>query len=139
MRKQDWEQQLNAGIEAAKGTPFIWGQSDCINFAFGCAANMVDYDLMAKASAFRNYTTEAEAYQVLTDNFDGSMAKAMDYFFEAHVNKTTARRGDIVIIDYNDIQLFGIMDLTGRFAACKSENGVLHVPIKYATNAWKVD
>lgn len=139
MRFQDWPNRLTAVIEEYKTIPFVWGESDCMQFAIKAAARLVDYDLVLSFAEANNYSTENEANQQLTEYFGGTYDGVFDSVFPSCYTRAFARRGDVCIVDYNGSTVCGIIDSSGRFAVCKGINGLFFVPIKYVTKVWGVD
>ena len=139
MRKENWPIILEEKIKEEIDVPFKWGQSDCMTFPARVAAAMLDYDLMEKAQlAIIQYDSEEGAKEVLREWFGKDMAGVIDLVFN-RVPVLMAGRGDIVLLKRNDIESCGIVDSTGRRAACKSEGGILFVPLSFAVYAWRVE
>lgn len=139
MRKENWPSILEQKILEDIETPFKWGESDCVLFPAKIAAAILDYDVFKKveASLFQ-YDSEEEAAELIREWFAGDMGGIFDMAFE-RIPVKMAGRGDLVIIRLNEIESCGIIDGSGRRAACKSKNGILFVPLSKAISAWRVE
>ncbi len=139
MRKENWAQILSEKIEKEISTPFAWGVSDCLQFPSNVAAAMLDYDVKAKAQAhLYQYDSEEGARKIINESFNGDMGNVFDLVFN-RINLKSAGRGDIVLVNFNDVIACGIIDSTGRRAAVKSEAGILFAPSKSWSHAWRVE
>lgn len=139
MRKQDWPMILSEQIEAYKGLPFVWGVSDCLQFAGRVAGAMLDYDPHEKAEAhLYAYDSEAGAAKMIAKKFKGDMGNVFGKVFP-EIAPALAGRGDIVIVDVDGRDTCGIVDSSGRRVACKAKEGVLFAPISKITRAWRVE
>src|SRR5580692_10507645 len=94
------------------------------------------------AADFRGtYSTEAEALTILGAEGLGAFAAGIaEKFGMAEVQfPTFAHRGDIVLVDNGDPgNALGIVDLSGRFAWCVLERGMVRMPMKNWLRAWRV-
>lgn len=139
MRLENWPTILEEKITEEIESPFTWGVSDCLQFPSNVAAALLDYDLKGKAGAhLYPYDSEAGAKDIIDTFFNGDMGNVFDLALE-RINLKLAGRGDIVIINFSGKTVCGIVDNTGRRAACRSETGVLFVPSKFWTHAWRVE
>lgn len=139
MKKQNWPVILSDAIEEWKEKPFVWGASDCVLFTLAIAAAMVDYDLLTKVGFYAHpYNSEESAAEVLAQNYGGTMDGVFSTVFEEK-NPKLAGRGDIVIAELDGVGHCGIVDSSGRFAACKAKDGILFVPMSKAVKAWGVE
>ena len=139
MRKENWPVILEEKIKEEIDAPFEWGQADCLQFPAFIAAALLDYDVLQKAQAHLfQYDSEESAKRVLKEHFNDDMGGCFDLVFE-RIPVSKAGRGDIVIIERGTIKACGIVDSTGRKAACKSEIGILFVPLSNAIAAWRVE
>jgi len=134
MRKENWPSILVAAIDEQKSEKFEWGKSDCLQFASRVAAQLIDHDILSEAD--NRYTDETGAYALLSEmgGYDGVFGK----YFKQREAPRFACRGDIVTVSFNDQNICGIVDASGRMVACKGERGVFYLPFKYITRAWEV-
>lgn len=139
MRKENWPKILEQKIQEEVSIPFVWGVSDCLQFPGNVAAAMLDYDVKAKAQAgLYIYDTEGGAKEIIDTVFNGDMGEVFDLVFK-RIGINFAGRGDIVLVKFNGVIACGVIDSSGSRAAVKSESGVLFVPSKFWTHAWRVE
>lgn len=139
MKIQSWPLALSDTIEQWKDFPFTWGSHDCLQFPFAVAARMLDYDIYSKIGIEKfPYDSEEGAKAILDEHFGGDMANFISTVFEEK-NPKLAQRGDIVIIEYNGVEYCGVVDSSGRHAACKAKTGIIFAPLSKAVKAWGVE
>lgn len=130
MRAVDWEDQLNACIEAWQGRAFAWGAADCCTWAAAAVEAQTGIDLMAE---FRGaYKSKTGAARALRDIGAGTLVETMDAKLE-RIPPAWAKRGDVVMIDGN----LGICN--GRDALMIGDDGLERLPMGAATAAWGLD
>lgn len=139
MRKENWPKYLEQTINEWKEKPFVWGKTDCLQFAVHCAASILDYDLFLKDNPYDRYSTQEESDEILLREYGGSVSGVFGSLFKKRQYNKEAQRGDIVICDWQDNTLCGVIDLSGHRVAVKSENGILYIPVRYVVSAWSVE
>jgi hypothetical protein len=132
MRLEGWEQALAATTRAALSRPHVWGKHDCALFAADCAHAVTGIDC---AEGLRGtYHDEASAEAVLAGmGVDGLANLPGRWFPETPVSG--AQRGDIVLIESASLFL-AVVD--GKTAVAPWAWGLIHVPMRLATRAWRV-
>ena len=86
------------------------------------------------------YSTEAEVAKLLgTEGLGGFAASIARQCGMAEAAPAFARRGDVVLVD-NEAPggALGIVDLSGRFAWCVLERGMVRMPMDRWLRAWRV-
>lgn len=139
-RKQSWEIDMGAAIEAAAREPFAWGKNDCSLFACDVVLAMTGTDLGAD---FRGkYDSREDAAELISFATDGADLEALvdsicreNQIPEVDVN--FAWRGDIALHDTSEGPCLGIVDLEGgRYLTEK--HGLLLVPREMIRRTWRV-
>ena len=140
-RIPNWEAALAAWQLATPARSFAWGQFDCALAACDAVLALTGVDLAAR---FRGtYSTEAEAVKLLGSLSLGNAglgefaAAVAAEFGMAEVAPAFAHRGDVVLVD-NETPggALGIVDLSGRFAWCVLERGMVRIPMERWLRAW---
>jgi len=155
-RLPNWQPLLAAQIEKAQRSKFEWGVFDCALAACDAALAITGED---PGAAYRGkYKTEAEA-AALTGSGNGALgtfaATVATSIGAKEVPKFFARRGDIVLVNNAPVSAplnqarrgrnhhptstaLGFIDLSGRFALCASEKGLVRVPMERWLRAWRI-
>jgi hypothetical protein len=137
-RISNWEAALAEWQQTAVTRAFAWGRWDCAMASCSAVLALTGLD---PAMALRGtYSTEAEAVKILGAQGLGGFAAAIAHLCGmAEVLPTFAHRGDIVLVDNNRPGgALGIVDLSGRFAWCVLEHGMVRIPMGRWLRAWKV-
>jgi len=135
-RIANWEAALAAWQLAVPARSFAWGEFDCALAACEAVKALTGVD---PAEAFRGtYSTEAEAVKLLGPGGLGEFAATVAREFGmAEVVPNFAHRGDVVLVDNgNPGGALGIVDLSGRFAWCVLERGMVRIPMDRWLRAW---
>jgi hypothetical protein len=137
-RVPNWEAALADWQHAALTRSFEWGKFDCALAACEAVMALTGVD---PGMAFREtYSTEAEALKLLgtegLGRFAASIAKQCGM---AEAAPAFAHRGDVVLVDNgNPGGALGIVDLSGRFAWCVLDRGLVRMPMDRWLRAWSV-
>lgn len=133
-RREDWPERLLAATEAARETPFQWGQHDCALMAADLVLAMTDTDF---AAPFRGtYSTAFGAARALLLQGAPDLAAYVGRLFGAPIAPGLARRGDLVMFDAADGPALGVV--LGGEAAAAGPEGVTWVQRAQWTLAWRV-
>ncbi len=137
-RFEDWPSRLHAFLEAAHGRPFSWGRWDCCILAADAVQAMTGADPLGP---FRGrYRTALGAARLLTPM--GGLAGGCTRLLGAPIAPLLAQRGDVVVVDSptgaGGPLACGVVDLTGRAAACPGEASLVFVPLARARQAWRI-
>ncbi|MBU2979001.1 hypothetical protein [Alteromonas sp. C1M14] len=90
-----------------KNKPFIWGENDCCLFAANALLAQTGYDYAAQ---YRNrYTTRLGAARVLVNDGHSDLVDVLTSALGDPVPRLMARRGDVVLVDYEGELTAGIM------------------------------
>jgi hypothetical protein len=128
-RIPNWEAALAAWQQASLTRTFEWGVFDCALASCEAIAAMTGVD---PAAPFRGtYSTEKAALKILHGESLEAFARAIAYQHGMlEVLPMFARRGDLVFVDNdNPMGALGIVDLSGRFACCVLERGLVRMPM----------
>lgn len=147
-RLSNWQALLAAQIEKAQHAKFEWGVFDCALAACDAVLAMTGED---PGAPYRGkYKTQAEANALIGSgngalgNFASTVAASIG---AKEVPKLFARRGDIVLVNNAPANngrshplstALGFVDLSGRFALCASEKGLVRVPMERWLRAWRI-
>lgn len=133
VRLEGWENKFSNYLDEKRNMPFKWGDNDCILFAAKGLEIITGEDYYSK---YLPYNNEEEAKNILKKNggFAGIIKKSLG---KPHDNYKKARRGDLVLLKIPNITC-GIVDDSGKFIACPSENGIVRYPISNAYKIWSV-
>jgi hypothetical protein len=137
-RVSNWEAALAEWQQTAVTRAFAWGEWDCAMASCSAVLALTGVD---PALRFRGtYSTEAEALELLgalgVSGFAASIAQECGM---AEVPPAFAHRGDVVLVDNgNPGNALGIVDLSGRFAWCVLEHGMVRIPMGRWLRAWRV-
>lgn len=137
-KTQGWEIRLNAYFEEMRQKPFKRGRHDCALFAGHCVDIMQETNV---TSEFKQspYRTKKEAFEMLKSmGYDDLAAIATRKLGEPLPAPVYAGRGDCVLIEHDDQEALGIVDLSGRQAVTIGKNGFVFYPMKNWVKGWKV-
>lgn len=137
MRKQGWETALAEYIAKQQDTPFVWGQNDCILFASRAADIILERDLLPEIAKYGEYD-EGMALEILKQH-GGAVEGIFDRHFKRYENTAEAKRGDIAIVEWHGIKAAGIIDTSGRKVSCKTEKGIIAIPVSFIVCAWNIE
>ncbi|TXH19019.1 MAG: hypothetical protein E6R03_01230 [Hyphomicrobiaceae bacterium] len=136
-RYQDWPIRLEHYIAASRATPFIWGRSDCLHFAFGVVEPLTGRDLIGEMGGSGQYADAREGFSQLEKYFGGNLRGIADAVLRSG-RVSFARRGDIVLFEARNLKAYGIIDNTGRQIAARTESGLAFIPVRFAVASWAV-
>jgi hypothetical protein len=144
VRHYDWPERLNRVLEAARSAEFGWGTFDCALHVANCIRGIVTSGVDVGASYRGKYSDEASAIAIFGTDLGAFAATIAATFGMEEVMPTLARRGDVVFVDNSTPQFpspygaLGIVSMDGRFAACASTKGLVHVHMQRWKRAWRV-
>jgi len=137
-RRQDWPVRLSAYLTEVGCRKFRWGSHDCVLHCTNAVKAMTGVDL---AEDYRNtYRGKASAYRIVRDHFNGSIDNGLTkHFGPMQTNIRKAKRGDI-LKGYTDdgLEVYGIVDDTGRQAAVVTVDGLGRWPLDNFVGFWSV-
>lgn len=137
-RVPNWEAALAEWQASVLTRTFAWGEFDCALASSDAVLAQTGED---PGMRFRGtYSTEAEALKILgSDGLGGFAASIARQCGMAEVAPTFARRGDVVLVDNRDPgNALGVVDLSGRFAWCVLDRGMVRIPMGSWLRAWRV-
>jgi uncharacterized protein DUF6950 len=141
-RVQNWNSLLPSHTSAnGRGKKFVWGAFDCALAACDSIKAITGVD---PGENYRGkYSTAAEASAVIAQAGFATLgdfaAKVAAEYGMQEIGPRQARRGDLVFVNNRTPQgALGIVDLTGRRAACAAEHGRLLIPMGRWKRAWRV-
>lgn len=130
MRQANWPELLAQYINDQRAKPFVWGEHDCATFAAGWI-NVCT----GKAIALPNYSSAVDAAVITRKK--ALREWAIETLGEPYEKPLTAKRGDIVLADYEGREGFGVVIANG--IAAPGADHLLIVPIQKTAVAWPVD
>jgi hypothetical protein len=137
-RVPNWEAALAEWQETALTRKFEWGKFDCALASCDAVMALTGVD---PGMAFRGtYSTEAEAQKLLgTEGLGGFAASIARQCGMPEAAPSFAHRGDVVLVD-NEAPggALGVVDLSGRFAWCVLDRGLVRIPMGCWLRAWRV-
>lgn len=127
MRRLDgWEKRLFALVEERRHKPFAHATNDCVSFAADAVIALTGADPLAP---WRGYEEGAD-FDLL------KMERALG---RARQNVATARRGDIVLMPYDDRGMpHGLAVCLGALCVAPGESGLLFAPTRAARVFWPI-
>lgn len=133
-RLQDWPERLAALVEARREVPFAWGSHDCALFMADAVAAVTGED---PAAAFRGYTTEAEAEEILgAEGLEGVVARALAEFGCGDCPPALAQRGDVALALLGNQPTMVVV--LGEVLAGPGPRGLVFLPSARIQRAWSV-
>jgi hypothetical protein len=109
--REGWEKRLADLITARAFRPFVWGENDCLLFAFDATDALHDTTFAALHRG--KYRTEREAHRRLAKA--GGFAEGLAGLGFAEVPPKLAQRGDVAVLE--GVQALGIIMGAQVFAA----------------------
>lgn len=133
MRLEGWEVRLAKAIEAARDTPFEWGQHDCATWVSDVRRDLTGLDAAAEWRS--RYRTERGAarmmrrlgWQRISDGVTGVLGAPL-------ATPLLAQRGDVVLAGADDA--LGVC--LGAVAVFLAPDGLTERPITACRLAWRV-
>lgn len=136
-RLEGWEARLNTVIEAARDTPYVLGQHDCLRVACATVQALTGVDHWP---GFAGYTTRREALRVILMHGKDLGDAVTRTLGVDPVEPGFARRGDLVMYadDADDDQHLGVC--VGQWVAVLGEQGLQLVSLLDGgvQGAWRI-
>lgn len=138
MKTEGWESRLAKYFDEMRDKPFKRGSHDCALFAGNCVDIMTETDT---TSEFRQpYKTLKEALKMLKEmGYEDLSAIANKKLGEPLSNPAYAQRGDCVLIQIDDQQALGIVDLSGRKAITIGKEGFIYFGMENWVKVWALN
>jgi len=130
-----WEIALAKWVEASMGRPFQWGRFDCGLMA----ADAIEAITGIKVADDLQYETEEGAKAIVGEDFS-SLQELCDERVGVEIRPTSARKGDIAMVEFNDGEAYSLVVDYGRSYIVATDKGVRIVrkeAVK-AVKAWRV-
>jgi hypothetical protein len=136
-RIQQWQRALAEWQRITPTRIFEWGTFDCALASCDAIVAMTGTD---PAEDFRgSYASEAEAQKIIgPDGLAAFAAGIAEKYAMTEAPPMFAHRGDLVLVDNGQGDALGIVDLSGRFAWCVLERGMVRMPMERWRKAWRV-
>lgn len=136
-RYQDWAVRLDAFFADAAGRPFQRGTFDCTLMAADAVMVMTGIDFCAP---FRGqYDSAAGAQAIIDAEFGGSLENAVIMHLGPPLPTVRkAQRGDVVLFNTPEGDALGVVDLSGTKIVVLSPDGLVRLPLRVATMAWRI-
>ncbi len=135
MRTHDWPEKLYASIDKAKTQAFEWGTHDCACFVCDCVEAMTGNDPFKELRG--KYSTAAGAMRAIRKwaNVNDLPALATSFWGES-IEISYASRGDVILIEYEGNDNFGI--IVGTHAVFLTPEGIISIPVNKCKMAWRI-
>lgn len=133
-RVQGWERALFNFTVERHALPHEWGKHDCALFAADGVRIMTGVDPMADIRG--TYTTRIGAARAIKKLGVDTLGQAVSLKLPS-ITPSVARRGDVVMCNGDDGEFLAIVQ--GATAVGPSRRGLIHVPLKQALAAWRVE
>ena len=133
-RKPDWESRFYPALDNMRHLPFVWGKHDCVLMAADLIEVITGTDLVAEYRG--KYGSYNEALKLLKTLGKGDLISTVTEQLGEPIHIYKACRGDVVLIQYNDREILGIV--TGTVAVAPGKDGTITAPMRLWTKAWKV-
>ena len=138
-RFDDWPTRLDRFLDSRKLESFSWGKHDCCLFACDAVLAMTGTDL---AADFRGqYHDARSALEFLGGRELGDFAAenlANQGVTELAAPQRWARRGDMVLAEYQGQEALGVVGLSGDEAWAPGEFVLQKVPMEMVLRAWRI-
>lgn len=133
-RLQDWPERLAALVEARRSSPFAWGSNDCALFMADAVEAVTGEE---PAAAFRGYSTEQEAEEILgAYGLEGVVARALADFGCGDCPPGLAQRGDVALALLGNQPTMVVV--LGEVLAGPGPQGLVFLPPARILRAWSV-
>jgi len=137
MKTQGWEKRLADYFEEMRDKPFKRGVNDCALFAGNCVDLMTGLNTTEEFR--RPYKSRKQAYTLLKElGYNDLTAVAMKKLGDPLPGVAYAKRGDVVLVEYDGQDALAIVDLSGKHAATVGKDGLMYFDMKYWSKAWEV-
>lgn len=134
-RHPDWENRLVTVMGIHRGQIGEWGQTDCLMTCGDVMQAVVGHNPLAQFIG--KYDTESGARKILVKNKCKKLSDVFENFLELEeINRLSARRGDMGIVDINQEPHAGYF--TEHGFAVKQPQGQIFLPITDVTKAFKI-
>lgn len=130
-RLRDWQLRLEDFALARARMPFAWGRNDCAVFAADAVEAMTGVHLLPN---MRRYARARDAL-VLIEQAGGLRSIAV-HALGGFIQPAYARIGDVVLHRVGRRDALGICN--GDNILAPGQHGMVAVPMKDATTAWRV-
>lgn len=157
-RKKQWDSlELDGYLRMRAAQPFAWGVNDCALFAANAIETMTGTDIAADfrgADARPAYTDEAGAFALITKVTGSTSPPATaigdaaawcaakhgmaEWLASGRPAPLLARRGDLVVVSNGGRLIAGVVHLNGLHVVTMAETGIVRLPLRAVTRAWKV-
>jgi hypothetical protein len=141
----DWEKKLKDVFEEWQTKTFIWSETDCCCFVAACIDAQTGMNF--KNYIENKYKDKKTAQKYLKNKvFEfnerkfkaSSLIDLANEFFGEPIAALMAQRGDLVLYEGDDVQFFSIVAFSGREIVAMQESGLIKLPLRIGTMAWRV-
>ena len=132
-RRADWPERLAHALNAARITPFVWGQSDCCTWCASVVASLTGDDF---AAPWRGRYFDADGAYALLDQLGGMRRMVSDRLGQP-IDPLQAQRGDVVMARMPAGLALGIV-VDERAAFRAVPRGLTFAPLADCRRAWRV-
>ena len=135
-RHPDWPLRLSSFIKASQNLAFQWGINDCSLWVADAVLCLTGHDF---SEAWRGrYKSLDELREIVENEYGGKVENiVIEALGDPIPFPRKAQRGDVVLVDDNDLGTIGIVDDTGRYVAMLSiDRGLARVRITDSMKVW---
>jgi hypothetical protein len=129
-----WQCSLSKFLFLNSDRHFAYGSFDCCLFVCDAIQAMTGTDIAARFRGAYSSLKEARKY--------GSVRKIVEQvtaeFAMPEVSILHAQRGDAALVKRRHSYVLGLVDLNGRQIVVLSGNGLMRIPVREASRAWRV-
>ena len=136
MKKQGWENKLDAYLRKCKNKPFKRGRHDCVLFAAKAIKETTGKNFFKDYEG--TYTNKKEAYETLDAMGIQDVEALATRFLGEPILKSFARRGDVVSFQADEGLSLAIVDMTGKRAAAVGVKEMDFIPMDRWLKGWAV-
>ena len=139
-RNPDWQSQYASFLTRTRAQPFKWGSLDCCTFS---ASGIHSFTGVNIAEDFLPYEDEISAFLAIKKLTGGNgVGDALAYCSKKYGLKELpsvlfAQRGDLLLIHNAGRDIAGLVSMHGD-AISITDSGIVHLPLKQATRAYRV-
>lgn len=131
-RLHDWQTRFAEFARARRSQPFEWGGNDCFLFAMDCAQEITGEDPCPHLRGL--HASALQASRELRKR--GGMAAVATSVFGEPVAPLMANVGDVVLVDMDGREAFGICN--GTSVIGPGPKGLASCGMGFAKAAWRV-
>lgn len=132
MKTEGWQKRFNAVISRYLSRPFVWGEFDCVVFAYQCASAVTERPIGVEVHMrFGDWRTCRQAFKA----HKGKLGEAAKEFLGDHTATSFLGMGDIGIAEIEGQEAFVVCD-GANFLGPAKEKGIQIIPRSAVKYGW---